>query len=390
MTKLTRLIAAAAAVVTATLVAGPALADPPSGVVPKPTDIVGVGSSTLEYLFDQYSHDYDATVSAKAPHLYSFDATNPVTGATDDPITTKQGCKPIPRPDGSSPGITALTTENGTTSGRPCIDFARSDRGREPSDPPYAPGGVAFIYLMGKVVTWAHPKTSDAPDNLTAAQLTEIYNCQVTNWDQVGGKNAPIKAFIPQVGSETRSEFLIALDITEPGPCVSDLATKADPDGTLQQDQGITHALHNPATILPYQTSSYLAQWYHSAKCFNPSCTPNSSGQVCAPKGSQNLFGCDTHGPMVLNEINGTAPTIPFPLTNATKKAKTNPAFPAAFVFPMYDVAPYSTASGSVNHIPPNLVGLFGPKGWICTSKTAKTDVFDYGFFFLHTCGTTY
>jgi hypothetical protein len=93
---------------------------------------------------------------------------------------------------------------------------------------------------------------------------------------------------------------------------------------------------------------------------------------------------------MVLNEINGTAPTIPFPLTNATKKAKTNPAFPAAFVFPMYDVVPYSTASGSVNHIPPNLVGLFGPKGWICTSKTAKTDVFDYGFFFLHTCGTTY
>ena len=60
MRMLSKALTAAAA--TATLVgvvAGPALADPPSGTTPRVTDVVSVGAQTTEYLFDQFAHDYN-------------------------------------------------------------------------------------------------------------------------------------------------------------------------------------------------------------------------------------------------------------------------------------------------------------------------------------------
>ena len=66
--------ATAAAAITA-MVATPALADPPSGVTPKPRDVVGVGSDTIQNVFDQFSHDYNATHTSGK--LYSWDATQP-------------------------------------------------------------------------------------------------------------------------------------------------------------------------------------------------------------------------------------------------------------------------------------------------------------------------
>ena len=61
---------------------------------------------------------------ASGTKLYSWDATNPSTGAVGDPVVTKSGCASIPRPDGSS-AITALEANTADGSGF-CIDFARS------------------------------------------------------------------------------------------------------------------------------------------------------------------------------------------------------------------------------------------------------------------------
>jgi hypothetical protein len=94
------------------------MADPPTGVTPKETDVVGVGSDTIEFLFDQFSFDYNKTHTGA--HLYSWDATNPKTGAMGDNIVTKSGCSATPRPDGSSAGITALDA-NTKTSGRQAL-----------------------------------------------------------------------------------------------------------------------------------------------------------------------------------------------------------------------------------------------------------------------------
>src|SRR5262249_59627569 len=98
----------------------------------------------------------------------------------------------------------ALPTQTAPTQGPPSLDSAGSSRARHPPAPPFASGGIAFITLAGDAVTYATQATTNAPANLTTAQLTAIYTCAVNNWNQVGGSNAPIKALIPQTGSGTR------------------------------------------------------------------------------------------------------------------------------------------------------------------------------------------
>src|SRR5215469_17444250 len=121
MRKLIQIATSTAVVASAALlvvgVAGSALADPPRGVTPKETDVVGVGSDTTEFLGDQLAFDYNKSHTT-GPHLYSWDATNPTTGAIGDNITTKSGCSAIPRPDGASAGITALIANAKTSDGK--------------------------------------------------------------------------------------------------------------------------------------------------------------------------------------------------------------------------------------------------------------------------------
>ncbi|HEV2375409.1 MAG TPA: substrate-binding domain-containing protein [Streptosporangiaceae bacterium] len=367
---ITKLLTGACAVATVMVVtAGPALADPPSGVTPKPNDVVGVGAQTTQFLYDQISHDYNAAVtSTTAPRFYYFDAVNPTTGQTGDPIVTKSGCASIPRPNGSSQGITALTTSNGTTSGHHCIDFAGSSRDRSSTDPT----SVSFVDLAGDAVTYATQKTTNAPTNLTTADLTAIYNCTVTNWNQVGGQNAPIHPFIPQSGSGTRTFFLAAIGVPSPGACVS------DGGGTLEENEGVNPLLNDPDAIFPYSVADYIAEGYHSAKCLNSACTP-VNGQVCQPAGTQNLFGCDENGTLRVQEINSTPPTTPWPLTPTSKGPVINTGFSPAFLRTLFEVVS-GPETGGVGTIPSYLQKFFGPHGYLCNNLKAKTDLKHYGF----------
>jgi len=142
----------------------------------------GVGSDTIQNVLDQFGADFNAGKAATATHLYSWDATNPLTGAIGDSIAEKTGCSPIARPDGSSAGITQLATFQKTGDGKFfCSSFARSSRARGSSDPAFAPGGIAFVDLAGDAVTWSAQATTNAPATLTTAQLAAIYNCTDTN-----------------------------------------------------------------------------------------------------------------------------------------------------------------------------------------------------------------
>lgn len=373
----------AAAVTLAVTAADPAIADPPSGKTPKATDIVGVGAGPTAYLFDQFSVDYNSQ-HPNGVHLYSWDAVNPATGRPGDSIETKAGCAAIPRPDGSSAGVAALHENVTGPSGTFCIDYARSYRRRRASDPPLAPGGVAFVDLASDAVTYATRDAAsggtNAPGNLSARQLKAIYLCQVTNWQQVGGPNAPIHAFLPQSGSEVRSFFLTALNggaapIT-PGTCVGDQGN------TLAEDQGVSPALNDPDAIVPYSVAAYLAQVYHSAACLHSGCTGTPA---CMPVAPQNLFGCDQHGVLGLNEINGTQPVHPWPPpAPPCPQCQINSGFGAVFQHFVYTVVRYDPATA--DHIPPDLEPFFGSSGWACTDSTAATDIQDYGFH--RDCGT--
>ena len=199
---------------------------------------------------------------------------------------------------------------------------------------------------------------------------------------QVGGPNAPIHAFLPPSnGSDIRSYFLSAIGVASPGSCVS------DDNGLLQEDEGVNPVLSDPDAIVPYSVAMYVAETFHSATCFSSSCTPNSSGVVCGPTKAQNLFGCNTHGTMVLKQINGVAPT-----TGSGTSTVINSAFPAVFQHSLFELVPYdpNTADNVPGAEPGapggiNLEPIFGTLGFVCSSTKAVTDLHNYGF--LHTTG---
>ena len=354
---------------------------------PAENDATGVGSDTIQNVLDQFAADYNPTVSATSTHLYSWDATNPLTGAIGDSIPEKAGCSSIPRPDGSSAGITQLATFQKTHDGKFfCSSFARSSRARASSDPAFAPGGIAFVDLAGDAVTWSAQATTNAPATLTTAQLAAIYNCTDTNWDQVGGANAPIHAFIPQSGSGTRSFFLSAIGVATPGSCVS------DDNGLLEENEGVNPVLNDPNAIFPYSIGKYIAEKFHSDLCITKStCAPNANGIVCTHTPGKNFFGCDTHGTMALKEISGVAPT-----TGSGANTVINSSFPATFQRIVYEVVPYDPAT--TDHIPGSESGapggvneetLFSASGFTCSNSKAKTDLKNYGFLVTPLCGVT-
>jgi len=355
---------------------------------PASADVVGVGSDTIQNLVDQFSANFNTTHKTSGTQLYYFDATNPITGAMGDTIVTKHTATDSttcsqPRPDGASAGITALESTK-ALSGHPCIDFVGNTRARAGTDPTT----ISFITLGGDAVTYTTQPHSNAPPNLTGADLTGIYSCTITKWNQIpgnsGGSSATIAAMLPQNGSGMRKVFLTAIGLTTPGSCVSTSATRQGAagasDDTLQQNQGVAPSLNtNTANVIfPFTVAKYLSEHFHSASCGTVSqcfASPNH----CTPSAGLNLFGCNIHGTLLLNPINnnGTVsnPTTPFP---PTKQSTINPGFDPTFTYVVSEVvtAPQGT-------VPASLAPLFGPTGFTCTNATAKADLKHYGYLVL-------
>jgi ABC-type phosphate transport system substrate-binding protein len=375
-----RLLAGCAALALITGTVSPALADPPSGVIPRAGDVVGVGSDTVQFLLDQLSRDYDKAFPNAASRLYSWDATS----SGKSPIVTKAGCQPIKRPDGPSAGIAALRAGVADPAGSSdfCIDFAESSLGPVAGDPPCAAKGLCFVPLAGDAVTWAARATAsggtDAPASLTLAQLRGIYLCKITNWASVGGRKAPIKAFLPETSSGTRQFWLTALGggvkPIKPGACVR------DGGNTLADNQGVSSLLNSAEAIVPYSVGVYLAQAYHDARCVKSSCT---GSPACKPTAKQNQFGCDEHGVLGLREIGGSKPVLPWPAPRGScQKCQINPKFARSFQRIVYLVV---RRAATADHIPAYLEPFFAARtaktpGWICSSPVAGNDITAYGF----------
>ncbi|MBU4335605.1 MAG: substrate-binding domain-containing protein [Actinobacteria bacterium] len=185
-----------------------ASADP----TPQTKDIIGVGSDTTQIAMNAvadgyksgalYKAGYNATAASR---LVSFDAFNPVTGAKGDMITLRVGTSAIARPDGSGAGKALLYgTANNTA-----INFARSSSALSTAE--VAAGLVAYPFALDQVAAGVAKNSTYAPAAISAAQLVKIYDGTYTNWNQLGGADAPITALLPQSGSGTRSFFLAQL-----------------------------------------------------------------------------------------------------------------------------------------------------------------------------------
>ena len=362
---------AATALAVLGLGVGSALADPAS--TPPDASIVAVGSDTLTPLYDQFSADYNAT-SPTLP-LYSFDATG------TSPIQPKQdsACADITRPNGSSAGISAVSTspsftDSGGVSGN-CMDIARASRQLVATDPVNMAQDVIAQDLITYSTTTAEGATSNVPSNLTFLDLKAIFNCNASlisssfpdapvTENEIGGVGTDtVVAVIPQSGSGTRSSWATDLGFSNSNPpsCV----VNGTFQGTgIEENEG-TNAIFTsseaPDIVFPYSAGDYV--------CFNDTgkCGEAFDSAVLA-----------------LNEIQGTAPltgTAP----NQTINVK---GFFPIFVrnlnsdFVTNDVSPFVPA-----YLQP-LLGSGKGTGWVCTNSTAQKDITSFGFADTTNCGT--
>lgn len=90
---------------------------------------------------------------------------------------------------------------------------------------PYAIDGIAIVVNKANSV-----------DNLTKDQIKDIYTGKITNWNTVGGKDAPITVVTREIGSGTRSAIadLVGLEKT-------DSSGKADPDTAIVANANVAN-----------------------------------------------------------------------------------------------------------------------------------------------------
>ena len=238
--------------------AAPASAD----YAPSTSDVVGVGSDTVQFAIDFMADgdyagntgfnatarnkviNFDATPDANARLAYGAGGLNGTTTATsncapgtggstgtgnqsathtgDRPcvlnptIVLRAGLKPVQRPNGSGAGYNALKADDAAASHN--IDFARASSART--------GGATYssVTLGTDILAMLTSSTTNAPaGGVTTAQLTEIYKCTsgYTDWGSTNFTGVAsvttgtIIPLLPQVGSGTRSSFLTAIGVTE-------------------------------------------------------------------------------------------------------------------------------------------------------------------------------
>lgn len=226
---------------------GSALADPDladdgtplaGGFVPDSNDLVGTGSDTIQYLTNVLGRGYS---SPDGVRLASFDAIAP-DGVNDQIIIRDPDQVPgsgdevaIPRPNGSSAGITALL--NNTN-----LDFARSSR---PTNGSAAEAPLSFVPFASDGLSYVIDDASFVPTNLTAADLRDIYTCQLP------GSSAKL----PQAGSGTRQFFLQRISVTE-----AEIATAVAAgcvDDTVQEHDAAA-VDNDPFAIAPFSKARLL------------------------------------------------------------------------------------------------------------------------------------
>jgi ABC-type phosphate transport system substrate-binding protein len=202
---------------------------------PANTTMIGSGSSTtysmmqgMDTLFNSSPgcEQFVPFPSAATPQPLDYSCTGPqqtqesgvANAIPENPLNDISAQE---APLGSSNGINQLEDQGAhgatATSGGKSINvannqsYARSSRALGSGDlkglnfVAYAQDGVPWFHYTSTATLGATP--SAGVTSLTQAQLILIYAGVFTNWDQVGGANAPIVVFSAQEGSGTQGTF---------------------------------------------------------------------------------------------------------------------------------------------------------------------------------------
>jgi ABC-type phosphate transport system substrate-binding protein len=174
------------------------------------------------------------------------------------------------------------------------INYARSSRalktGSSGDDT-----GLNFVAFGKNAVSWFHftqingqATPSANVKNLTSTQLQQIYSHTITNWDAVGGSNAPIVVYSVPKSSGVDSTFssFLGSGVTDPGTNSANKIVPQNEDAAILAN-GATSAAD---AIIDYSVGTYNGQ-----------CKTSSSncGGSPLPSGDTNALG----------SVNGAAPT---------------------------------------------------------------------------------
>ena len=268
----------------------PASADP--AFAPELTDVVGVGSDTTQIALNNLAGGYNA--GRATGRLATFDAFQPGTDAapvTGDPITVAPGVT-LARPNGSGAGKGRLYGANNV----PEIDFARSSSALNATEV----SNNLFAFPFAKdtlIMSVSGTVASNAPLNLTPAQILDIYQGDITSWAAVGGAGGTIKPLIPQSGSGTRTFFLDQLKALNNGTDVvlggavtpvqehSDAPIKADPNAIAPFSAGRSDLAGTLRTVGGWSAARAVYNVVRQASLTDTDIQAifGSGGYVCSP-----------------------------------------------------------------------------------------------------------
>ncbi len=262
---------------------------------PSSTDVVGVGSDTVQNIADFLGDgdvagdtgynaannvnkfvSFDATPDANDRSGYLNGSTNAALKPLNPTVVLRAGTNPVQRPNGSGAGIAALLADTGVVHQ---IDFVRASRLPKASEQATAAangwGYLHVVQIATDPLQVAVANTTNAPAGLSAAELVSIYSGAVTKWNQLpgnsGGSSDTIIPLLPQNGSGTRSSFLADLQTANGGTAVTlaasvvtveendpaSITTQSNPADAIAPFSGGRLALynsgyfHNPATVFP-------------------------------------------------------------------------------------------------------------------------------------------
>jgi hypothetical protein len=264
MRKRNLLLVACACLATLALAVGTAIADPNGP--PQFRALAGVGAQTTQGVMNLLSDIIKDGSGTKI--IASYDNAGSATITTKAPPAN---CT-ITRPNQGGAGTDALVHSLPANDG--CVQFARVVTNDSASRPG---AGLTYVPFAIDALTYAIRSDSTIPKDLSAAELTSIYNCQVPS----------IQPLLGVFGAGNRTFFLKKLGFTDsptfagsPGhECVKDTDASGNP--LLANDGRLLTA---PNQLVTYSSAPYLAQ--------------------------VNGVEPDIHGTAILGSINGISPAV--------------------------------------------------------------------------------
>ena len=139
----------------------------------------------------------------------------------------------------AEPGVTFTYNPTGSGSGIQAVQEGRCDIGlssRALKDEEKAAGLTETILCYDGIAIIVNP--ANKVENLTIAQIADIYTGKITNWSEVGGDDSEIVLIGREAGSGTRSGFEEIVEVKDLCKYRQELSSTGDVITTVAQNPG--------------------------------------------------------------------------------------------------------------------------------------------------------